>query len=593
MDSAENLKGLHLLNGFSIHPGINREETRKRQLYVYLSIPGIIFLIIFGFINIFADNFYGGIIDTVAGCMLFFGIFYLRYAKRAMALYRLNALTLIVALLFWLIDGGAAGEKSIWAFILPLIMHTMLGPTEGVIWNTVVFGLIGTVFFVDTDLPVFEYSMPYKIRFLCVYLVISLLTYSYEKARKEFWEDYSAYRKEKKALEERLARSQKMEALGLLAGGVAHDLNNVMFGLVSYPDYLKSKVSPQDPMHRSLTTICDSGRKAAAIVDELLTLARRGVPSTQVLDLNEVIKEALNSAQFNKLNGIHADVRIVPLISDTPLVVNGSPLHLTKIAMNLVSNAAEALPEGGRVIISTAKCYVDEPIRGYSNVAQGKYALLQVEDNGIGIDEKDMPHIFEPFYTKKIMGRSGTGLGMAVVWGAVQDHNGFIDVQSTKGTGTMIKVYLPISDESLCTAEHLIPAREYHGNGESILIIDDQREQRDIAAEILTDLGYVVQTVESGEAAVDFFRNQAVDLILLDMIMEPGMDGLETYQRILELHPGQKAIIVSGFSESERVKSARELGASAYVHKPFVIEELGVAIRSVLTSDQASLAIDD
>jgi CheY-like chemotaxis protein len=211
--------------------------------------------------------------------------------------------------------------------------------------------------------------------------------------------------------------------------------------------------------------------------------------------------------------------------------------------------------------------------------------LLQVEDNGIGIDEKDMPHIFEPFYTKKIMGRSGTGLGMAVVWGAVQDHNGFIDVQSTKGTGTMIKVYLPISDESLCTAEHLIPAREYHGNGESILIIDDQREQRDIAAEILTDLGYVVQTVESGEAAVDFFRNQAVDLILLDMIMEPGMDGLETYQRILELLPGQKAIIVSGFSESERVKSARELGASAYVHKPFVIDELGVAIRSALTSD--------
>jgi signal transduction histidine kinase/ActR/RegA family two-component response regulator len=585
MDSAEDIKGLHLLNGFTIQPGIDREETRKRQLYVYLSIPGIIFLIIFGIVNIFADNFYGGIIDTVAGCTLFFGIFYLRYAKRAMTLYRINTLALIATLLFWLVDGGGAGEKSIWTFILPLIMHTMLGPTEGVIWNTAVFGLIGTVFFGDTGLPIFEYSMPYKIRFLCVYMVISLLTYSYERARKEFWERYSAYRKEKKALEEQLARSQKMEALGLLAGGVAHDLNNVMFGLVSYPDYLKSKVSPQDPIHRSLTTICDSGRKAAAIVDELLTLARRGVPSTQVMDLNEVIEEALNSAQFNKLNGIHADVRIVPLISDTPLVVKGSPLHLTKIAMNLVSNAAEALPEGGRVIISTAKCYVDEPIRGYSDVVQGKYALLQVEDNGIGIDEKDMPHIFEPFYTKKVMGRSGTGLGMAVVWGAVQDHNGFIDVQSAKGMGTVVKVYLPVSDESLCPSACSFPTSEYNGNGESILIIDDQREQRDIAAEILTDLGYEVKAVESGEAAVGFFQKQTVDLILLDMIMDPGMDGLETYQRILELRPGQKAIIVSGFSENERVKSARELGASAYVHKPYVIDELGAAIRSALASD--------
>ncbi len=585
MECAKDITGLHLLNGFTIHQGIDREETRKRQLYVYLSIPGAIFLFFFGSFNLFADNIYGGIIDTIAGCMLFFGIFYLRYAKRAMALYRINTAALIVAMLFWIVDGGSAGEKSIWAFTLPLIMHFMLGPVEGVIWNTSVLGLICMIFFVDIDLPVFEYSMPYKIRYLCVYLVISLLTHSYEKARKEFWKNYSTYQEEKKALEEKLARSQKMEALGLLAGGVAHDLNNVMFGLVSYPDYLMSKVSPQDPMYRSLSNICDSGRKAAAIVDELLTLARRGVPSTQVLDLNEVIKEVLKSAQFYKLNGIHADVRIVSVISDTPLVVKGSPLHLKKIAMNLVSNAAEALPKGGRVIISTAKCYVDQPIRGYSDVVQGTYALLRVEDNGIGIDDNDMPHIFEPFYTKKIMGRSGTGLGMAVVWGAVQDHNGFIDVQSTKNEGTVIKVYLPISAEPLCQPAQSFHRSEYRGHGETILIIDDQPEQRDIAAEILTDLGYSVQTVASGEAAVDFFRNQTVELILLDMIMDPGMDGLETYQRILELRPGQKAVIVSGFSESERVKSARELGAGAYVRKPYIMEELGVAIRSALVPD--------
>jgi signal transduction histidine kinase/CheY-like chemotaxis protein len=545
---------------------------------------------IFGLCNLFTTNVYGGIVDILAGCFLFFGIFYLQYAQRAMALYRINTLVLIGTMIYWLVDGGSAGEKSIWVFILPLILHTMLGPTEGVIWNVAVFGLIGTMLFVDNHLSIFEYSIPYKIRFLCVYTVISLMTYYYEKARKEFWDDYSIYQKEKKALEEQLARSQKMEALGLLAGGVAHDLNNVMYGLVSYPDYLMSKVSPQDPMYRSLATICDSGRKAAAIVDELLTLARRGVPSTQVLDLNEVVKEALNSAKFHKLNGIHADVRIVSLSCDTPLVVKGSPLHLNKIVMNLVSNAAEALPEGGRVIISTQKCYVDRPIRGHSNMPPGNYAMLQVEDNGIGIDEKDMPRIFEPFYTNKIMGRSGTGLGMAVVWGAVQDHNGYINVQSSRESGTVIQVYLPVSEEPLRSSAQSASTQQYRGSNETILIVDDQREQRDIATEILTDLGYAVRTVESGEAAVDFFRSQTVDLILLDMIMDPGMDGLETYQRILELHPGQKAIIVSGFSESDRVKSARELGASAYVRKPYTIKELSVAIRAALASDQQPAA---
>jgi CheY-like chemotaxis protein/nitrogen-specific signal transduction histidine kinase len=583
--SAAGSKGLHLLSGLVSDFGVDQEEKRKRQLYRYLSVPGIIFLFFFGLWNVFTADYYGGIVDILTGCILLFSVFYLQHAQRAMALYRINTLALIATMLFWLADGGSTGEKSLWVFILPLIMHTMLGLTEGVVWNTAVFGLIVMLFFVDSDLPIFEYSAPYRFRFLCVYIVISLMTCSYEKARKAFWKDYSTYQKEKKTLEEQLARSQKMEALGLLAGGVAHDLNNVMFGLVSYPDFLMTKVSPQDPMYRSLATICDSGRKAAAIVDELLTLARRRVPSTEVLDLNEVVAEALKSAQFNKLNEIHTDVRVVLLISDKPLVVKGSPLHLSKIVMNLLSNAAEALPGGGRVVISTKACCVDRPVRGCGKMTPGNYAVLRVEDDGIGIDEKDIARIFEPFYTKKIMGRSGTGLGMAVVWGAVQDHNGCIDVQSSRKTGTVITVYLPLSNEPLSLPAPSPSMRQYRGDSESILIVDDQREQRDIATEILTNLGYKVHAVGSGEAAVDFFRTRAVDLILLDMIMDPGMDGLETYQRILALHPGQKAVIVSGFSESERVKSARELGASAYVRKPYIIEELGVAIRAALATD--------
>ncbi len=572
-------------NGFADWPDIDQEEARKRRLYVLLSLPGMIFLLIFGFYNIISDNFVGGWLDTLVGCMLFAGIIYLRQVKKALALYRVNTLALMVIMLYWIMDGGTGGEKIIWAFTFPLISHFMLGPIEGAIWNAVTLGFISLMFFVEMPFSVYPYMLSLKIRYVCVYLVICLLTYTYESARKEYWDNFFKYEKEKKELREKLSRSQKMEALGLLAGGVAHDLNNVMFGLVSYPDYLLSKLTSDDALYAPLKSICESGQKASAIVDELLTLARRGVTNTKALDLNALIREYMDSPEFKSIDDVHSHIEIVPLLSTDLKVVKGSALHLKKCVMNLVSNAIEALPDGGRIVISTANCYVDKPIRGYSDMARGAYILLRVEDNGIGIPADDLPHIFEPFYTKKIMGRSGTGLGMAVVWGSVQDHQGYIDVQSTQGQGTVISVYLPVSHESIADdAPRTVRKQEYMGRGETILIVDDMPEQRAIAGQMLTDLGYIIHVAESGEAAVDFVRQQSVDLILLDMIMEPGIDGLETYRRILHVNPAQKAIIVSGFSESERVKGAQKLGAGAYVKKPYVLENLGVAIRSELNN---------
>ena len=567
---------------FADWPDVGREEARKRRLYVLLSLPGIVFFFIWGGYNIISDNYVGGALDISAAVTLFVGIFYLRRASRALWIYRINTLILMGVMLYWCANGGSDGEKTIWGFTFPLIACFMLGPVEGTIWNGVALGLVCLVFFADLPFPVYHYSWALKIRYICVYLVISLLTYIYEFFRKESWDIFFRYEKEKKELQEKLARSQKMEALGLLAGGVAHDLNNVMFGLVSYPDYLLSKLETHDPMHAPLKSICESGRKAAAIVDELLTLARRGVTNTRTLDLNSLVKEYFDSPEYKKLEELNARVEIVSWLSQDLKIVKGSALHLKKCIMNLVSNAVEALPEGGRVIVSTANCYVGQPIKGYSDVARGEYVLLQVEDNGIGIPSEDLPHIFEPFYTKKIMGRSGTGLGMAVVWGSVQDHQGYIDVQSQQGQGTAISVYLPVSDEPLAEDLPDIPTQDYTGKGETILIVDDTQDQRIIAGRMLKELGYKVHSVASGEAAVEIIKRQPMDLILLDMIMGAGMDGLETYRRILQIHPTQKAIFVSGFPETNHVRAARELGAKAYVKKPFVLEELGVVIRTAL-----------
>ena len=387
---------------------------------------------------------------------------------------------------------------------------------------------------------------------------------------------------EKQNLVAQLVRAQKMEAIGTLAGGVAHDLNNILSGLVSYPELLLLDLPKDSPLRQPILTIQNSGQKATAIVQNLLTLARRGVAATEVENLNSIVSNYLISPEFGKLREFHPNVKLETDFETDLLPILGSPVHLSKTVMNLVSNAAEAMPHGGEIFISTENRYIDQPIRGYDRVEEGDYVTLIVSDTGVGIPQKDIEKIFEPFYTKKVMGRSGTGLGMAVVWGTVKDHKGYIDVKSTEGKGTTFTLYFPVTRKESAKDESRLSIEDYRGTGESILVVDDVKEQREIAGQVLKRLGYSVTSVSSGEEAVDYMKDNSADLLLLDMIMDPGIDGLETYKRILELRPGQKAIIVSGFSETERVREVQRLGAGAYVKKPYLLEKIGLAVRDEL-----------
>ncbi|MBW2204876.1 MAG: PAS domain S-box protein, partial [Deltaproteobacteria bacterium] len=353
---------------------------------------------------------------------------------------------------------------------------------------------------------------------------------------------------EKKRLEDQLQQAQKMEAIGTLAGGVAHDLNNILGGLVSYPELLLLQLPEDSPLRKSILTIQKSGEKAAAVVQDLLTLARRGVVVTEVVNLNDVISEYLKSPEHENLLSYHPGIQIETRLEKDTLNILGSSTHLSKTVMNLISNAAEAMPVGGELTVTTENRYIDRPIRGYEAVKEGDYVVLTISDTGTGISQDDIKKIFEPFYTKKKMGRSGTGLGMAVVWGTVKDHNGYIDVQSIERKGTTFTLYFPVTRKKLPEDEASLPIESYSGNGESILIVDDVEEQRKIASGMLKELGYSVLSVSSGEEAVEYLKTNKVVLLVLDMIMDPGMDGLDTYKKIIEIHPGQKAIIASGFS---------------------------------------------
>jgi two-component system, cell cycle sensor histidine kinase and response regulator CckA len=407
------------------------------------------------------------------------------------------------------------------------------------------------------------------------------LVRSNERLRQEIAEREKA-EAEKQHLEASLKRAEKMEAIGVLAGSVAHDLNNILGSLIGYPDLLLLDLPEHSPLREALVAIRESGLRASAVVQDLLTMARRGVTTTQVLDLNEVVSDLLKAPEFLNLRARHRDIRIATNLNPAALNIHGSAAHLSRAILNLALNAMEAIEHGGQVTISTTNVYIDAPSSRYEVLAEGEYVALTVQDTGGGIPREDLDRIFEPFYTKKVMGRSGTGLGLAIVWGTVKDHGGFVDVRSEQGQGTTFTLFLPATREALPAAPADVSLDRYLGNGESILVVDDVTMQRELCAAMLTKLGYSVACAASGEEAVDHVRRSRVDLVILDMIMEPGIDGLETYKRIIEKSPGQRSVIASGFSESQRVKEAQALGAGTYMRKPYTLEKLALIVRDEL-----------
>ncbi len=388
-----------------------------------------------------------------------------------------------------------------------------------------------------------------------------------------------------KQAHEKLQQIQKMEAMGIIAGGVAHDLNNILTAIVGYPDILLLQIPTDSPLRKIILSIKESGKKAAVVVQDLLTMARRGVNTNEAVNLNNIIFEYLNCPEYEKLKSFHPALYLETNFEDNLLNILGSPVHLSKTVMNLISNAAEAMPDGGKVFISTENRYIDKEtktIRGKKEIEEGDYVILTVSDSGIGISLEDIEKIFDPFYTKKMMGRSGTGLGMTVVLGTVEDHKGYVDVQSTLGQGTTFTLYFPVTRQELLKKRTQVPIEEYKGNGESILIVDDVEKQRQMVSMILTMLGYSVSTVSCGEEAVEYVKNNQVDIVILDMVMDPGINGLETFKRIHEFRPDQKAIIASGYSEVEQVAECLRLGAGQYIKKPYTLENIGIALRQEL-----------
>ncbi len=379
---------------------------------------------------------------------------------------------------------------------------------------------------------------------------------------------------EAKRLQELETRAQRLDTAGRIAGQVAHDLNNLLGPITAYPELIRELLPSESPAQKYLNVIEDAGNRIADINQQLLTLSRRGHYSQDVVDLNSVISHAIND--LGRLpDGISCETDLHPDLMN----IIGGAAQLHRVILNLLVNACDAIGNCGKITIQTENIYTDEATIKYDRVPRGEYVKLTVSDTGSGIPPEIMQKIFDPFFTTKSADKKrGSGLGLSVVDAVIKDHGGIIDLHTEVGKGTSFYLYFPITRE--CPLE--TASREVPTGNESILVVDDDDVQRDVLNRLLSSLGYRVTACESGERAAEFLWNSPQALMIIDMIMPGGMDGVETYRKALQINPTQRAIIVSGFSETDKVHEAQSMGAGQFVKKPFNRSIIATAVRQEL-----------
>ncbi|MGB5105330.1 MAG: PAS domain S-box protein [Candidatus Zixiibacteriota bacterium] len=379
---------------------------------------------------------------------------------------------------------------------------------------------------------------------------------------------------ETKRLRELEARAQRLETVGRIAGQVAHDFNNLLGPVMAYPELIRDEISGNENVYEYLSAIETAAHQIAAINQDLLTLGRRGHYSVEPMNLNSIIKESLK-----ELEPLPETVICEAEYCPELLRVRGGVAQMRRAFSNLLHNAEDALNGVGTISVRTENFYADDVIVGYGRVPSGEYVRITISDTGIGIPDDIVQKIFEPFFSMTTADRKrGSGLGLSVVDAVIKDHRGFIDLSSKVGQGTSFYLYLPANREQETVEEF----EETRGGSEYILIVDDDAVQREVVARILSKLGYKTACAASGEQAIESLMQTPADLLVLDMIMPGGLDGAETFRRTLEINPKQKAIIVSGFSESDRANEAKLLGAGTFVKKPLTVRAIAAAVRKEL-----------
>ncbi len=383
---------------------------------------------------------------------------------------------------------------------------------------------------------------------------------------------------EEHILQEQLRHSQKMDAIGKLAGGVAHDFNNMLGGIIGAAELMKTLVKDDDAAGKYLKMILDASERAAQLTSRLLAFARRQPVISSPLNLIAPLNEAVDLLQRT----VDRRVRIEKNYSVEQLIIIGDFSQLQSAFLNLLINASQAMAEGGTIFISVRKTILDSTYCDASpfSLKPGDFAEIEIRDTGCGIPRENLQRIFEPFFTTKGQGK-GTGLGLSAVFGTMQQHGGAININSEQGHGTNVHVLLPLSPDA---KEIVVPEmpQPIKGSGK-ILIIDDEPMMRVVAGGILEDLGYEILTADNGRQGLETFTRhcQSISLVILDMVM-PEMNGKECFFAMKKVSPDLRVVISSGFTRDEDLEEMKAAGASWFIRKPFRITELSQIIHNAL-----------
>lgn len=380
---------------------------------------------------------------------------------------------------------------------------------------------------------------------------------------------------ERKRMEEQLANAQKMEAIGTLAGGIAHDFNNILMGIQGYTSLMLLDTNPSHPHYEKLKRIEDQVNSASELTRQLLGFARGGKYNVKPININKLIEKT--SSIFGRTK---KEISIHYTLENDIWTVEADPNQIEQVLLNLYLNAWQAMPDGGDIYLETINVHLEEHQPKAYFLKPGRYVKISIVDTGIGMDEKTKERIFEPFFTTKEIGR-GAGLGLAMVYGIIKNHNGFINVISSPGHGTTFEIYLPASEKLIEKEEDI--KQEIKQGVETILIVDDEANVLEVTKEILESLGYKVYPAENGEKAVAIYKEKRdeINLVILDMIM-PGLSGNETFDRIKEIDPSAKIILCSGYSLNVQAQRIMDKGCNGFLQKPFDIIQLSVIIRETL-----------
>jgi PAS domain S-box-containing protein len=383
---------------------------------------------------------------------------------------------------------------------------------------------------------------------------------------------------ERKRLEAQLQQVQKMEAIGTLAGGVAHDFNNLMMGMLGNVSLVLHDLEPSHPHYEMLKHVDGLIQSGSRLTRQLLGFARKGKYEVKPVSLKKIVKES--SETFGRTR---KEITIKHELAEELFAVEADEAQIQQVLLNLYINASDAMPGGGNLFLQTLNVTHAELKDKQYDPKPGNYVMIKVADQGAGMDEKTMERIFDPFFTTKEMGR-GTGLGLASAYGIIKGHGGYIDVDSKEGHGTTFSIYLPASDEKITETP---PVSERFEKGiETILLVDDEEMVLDVGVKMLETMGYVVLEAKSGQEAIDVYKQnqEQIDLVILDMIM-PGMGGGEAFDKMKEINPKVNVLLFSGYSIEGRAQDIMDRGCKGFIQKPFSLEDLSQKIREILGQD--------